>query len=110
MKLQAGEYVAISQVETCLKMLPLVEQIYIHGDSRHSFVIAFVVPSPTNLSKVASDLKIEGCDKESLCVNAKVEKEFLKRLNEHGAKGWFFMSILWVIQEYFMSNLWVIGY
>ncbi|OWF44421.1 long-chain-fatty-acid--CoA ligase 4-like [Mizuhopecten yessoensis] len=86
-KLQAGEYVALSQVETSLKMSPLVEQICVVGDSRHSCTVSLVVPNQKNLKCLAKEMKIEEEDVDKLCRNEKLSKEFLKKLNEYGVKA-----------------------
>lgn len=85
-KLQGGEYVAVGQVETVLKMVPIVEQIYIHADSNHEFTVVFIVPSTKHLEDLAESLGVSG-ELEDLCKDKKVESEVLKKLTESGIKG-----------------------
>lgn len=105
MKLQGGEYVAVGQVETVLKMVPIVEQIYIHADSNHEFTVVFIVPSTKHLEDLAESLGVSG-ELEDLCKDKKVESEVLKKLTESGIKG---ENLL--INDYFfyMKNWWVIS-
>lgn len=92
-KLQGGEYVAVGQVETVLKMVPIVEQIYIHADSNHEFTVVFIVPSTKHLEDLAESLGVSG-ELEDLCKDKKMESEVLKKLTESGIKGenWWVIS------------------
>lgn len=85
-KLQTGEYIALSQVETALKMCTLVEQICVYGSSHHDFVIAFVIPSQKQLKDLAASMNIEG-EVAELCKNKNIEKEVLKRITDYGTKA-----------------------
>ncbi|XP_056004487.1 long-chain-fatty-acid--CoA ligase 4-like isoform X3 [Ostrea edulis] len=85
-KLQGGEYVAVSQVETVLKMVPIVEQIYIHADSNHDCTLVFIVPNNKHLEDLAESLGVRG-ELEDLCKDKKVENEVLRKLTESGIKG-----------------------
>ena len=53
-KLSQGEYVAPEKVEGIMSQLPIVAQIFVHGDSIEAFVVAIVVPDEPNLLKWAS--------------------------------------------------------
>lgn len=44
-KLAQGEYIAPSKLEGAYSLSPYIEQICIHGDSHHTFVIAIIFPS-----------------------------------------------------------------
>ncbi|XP_078312564.1 long-chain-fatty-acid--CoA ligase 4-like [Crassostrea virginica] len=85
-KLQGGEYVAVGQLETVLKMVPVVEQIYVHADSNHDFTVVFIVPNNKHLEDLAESLGVSG-ELEDLCKDKKVESEVLKKLTEAGIKG-----------------------
>lgn len=85
-KLQHGEYISLSRVETALKMCPLVEQICVHANSSQSVCIALVVPNQKNLTELAEKIGIKGVEFEDLCTNEKVEAEVLKELMNMGKK------------------------
>ena len=76
---------AIGQVETVLTMHPLVDQIFVHADSNHEFTVAFVVPNPKELEKLAKKLEAEGSN-ERLCENTEIAKEALKQITDFGIK------------------------
>lgn len=85
-KLQTGEYVALSQVETTIKMSPLVDQVCVYGSSHHDFVIAFVIPAQKAFKDIAKSLDITG-EMADLCKNKDLEKEMVKRITEYATKG-----------------------
>ena len=93
LKLQTGEYIAIGQVETTLKMCTLIEQICVHGSSYHDYTIAFVIPSVKPFKDLAASMKIEG-DMAELCKNDDLKKEMLKKMTEYGIKGKTIISLL----------------
>ncbi|KRX15775.1 Long-chain-fatty-acid--CoA ligase 4, partial [Trichinella nelsoni] len=54
-KLQHGEYVSLSKIETALMTCPLVEFVCIVCNPLYSFVIALIVPNKKNLEKFVSE-------------------------------------------------------
>jgi|TARA_B110000008_G_scaffold267018_2_gene293763 long-subunit acyl-CoA synthetase (AMP-forming) len=73
-KLQQGEYVALSKVENVLKQCPYVAMAMAYADSKHSYCIAVVVVNEAPLKKLASSKGITG-DVDTLCANSTIIKE-----------------------------------
>ncbi len=44
-KLQGGEYVALSKVESCIKLLPFVENCCVYANPLFSFCICIICPN-----------------------------------------------------------------
>lgn len=58
-KLSQGEYIAPEKLENVFVQSPWVAQCWIHGDSFHDFVIAFVVVDPDYLKAQKGDINSE---------------------------------------------------
>ena len=58
MKLQHGEYVSLSKVESELKTCPLVDNICVYADSTRKFVVALLMPNTEKLMNMATQSKI----------------------------------------------------
>jgi len=56
LKLAQGEFVAISALESLYVASPVVHQIYVHGNSERSFLLAVVVPTPEAVAAAAGDV------------------------------------------------------
>ena len=56
MKLSQGEYVALERIESLYSACPAVLQLYVHGDSLQSYLLAVVIPDPVALAGIASKL------------------------------------------------------
>ena len=54
-KLQHGEYVSLSKVESELKTCPLVENICVYADSTRKFVVALLMPNTEKLMNMAHE-------------------------------------------------------
>ena len=74
-KLQQGEYVALSKVENVLKQCPYVGMAMAYADSNHSHCIAVVVVNEAPVKKFAASKSISGEDVAALCANPVVVKE-----------------------------------
>ena len=66
MKLAQGEYVALEKVEGAYGTNPLFLQVYVHGDSLQSYLLAVVVPEPLQLAALATRLGVEGVSAEDV--------------------------------------------
>lgn len=58
--LRPGEYIAVEKIEAVYKKNPLVEQIWVYGNSFESNLVAVVVPAESALTSWASDAGISG--------------------------------------------------
>jgi long-chain acyl-CoA synthetase len=69
MKLAQGEYVALEKIENLYSSSPVVAQIYVHGDSLQSFLVAVLIPDPVQLAQLATHVlgkRIEQTDTAAL--------------------------------------------
>jgi len=97
MKLAQGEYVALEKIENMYSSSPVVAQIYIHGDSLQSYLLAVIIPDPVQLAGVASKVfgkKVTAEDLQGLaaaCKDERVQDEILatltKEAKRNGLKG-----------------------
>ncbi|KAH0584041.1 hypothetical protein H2248_009615 [Termitomyces sp. 'cryptogamus'] len=56
MKLAQGEYVALEKIENLYSSSSVIAQIYVHGDSLQSYLLAVVIPDPVQLAILASKI------------------------------------------------------
>lgn len=89
LKLSQGEYVAPERVETVYSKHPLIEQIYVEGDSLESCLVAIIVPSAERLRALA---KATGLPSEpdqvtiqQLCSDRALITASLGSLRDYGA-------------------------
>jgi len=83
-KLQGGEYVSLSKVESLLKTHPGVENICVYGESSKKFTVALVIPGQGYLDKVSEKLGKSGKTRDDLCRDEDVIAEFRMVLVKHG--------------------------
>jgi len=82
-KLQQGEYVAAEKVENTYMKGDKLAEIYIHGESTETFVIAIAVPHKKAIEEIAAHKKIEGAY-EDLLKNEVIRAEIIIYLNKIG--------------------------
>ncbi len=56
----AGEYIAVEKIEAVYKKNPLVEQIWVYGNSFENILVAVVVPAESALTSWAADADVSG--------------------------------------------------
>jgi len=84
LKLQGGEYVSLSKVESLLKLHPAIDNICVCGDSGQSFTVALIIPGQAFLGKLAEKLNLGEIDRESICSNKEIIDEFTSEMIRHG--------------------------
>lgn len=76
-----GEYIAVEKVEGIYKLNPLIEQVWVYGNSFESSLVAVVVPFKEKIVEFASS----GTDKssmEALCADSHVVKKVLESMTQ----------------------------
>jgi long-chain acyl-CoA synthetase len=58
--LPAGEYIAVEKIENVLKSCPLVEQVWVYGNSFESCLVAVAVPAEKPIMAWAAGRGIRG--------------------------------------------------
>ena len=92
MKLSQGEYVALERIENVYAACPVVQQIYVHGDSLQPYLLAVVIPDLVVLARLTSDVwkkSVSETDSRTLdeaVKDEKVVKAVLDTLTKDGAR------------------------
>lgn len=97
MKLAQGEYVALEKIENIYSSIPVIAQIYVHGDSLQSYLLAVIIPDTTQLAAVASRILGKTVAAEDLqelvhaCRDDRIKRHILQTLTKEakrrGLKG-----------------------
>ncbi|XP_010773916.1 long-chain-fatty-acid--CoA ligase 5 isoform X2 [Notothenia coriiceps] len=85
-KLSQGEYIAPEKIENVYGRSGTVAQVFVHGDSLQSCLIAIVVPDPDTLPGLASSLGCKGSIEE-LCKNTEIKKAILSDMTKLGKEA-----------------------
>lgn len=86
-KLAQGEYVAPDRIQSVLANSPYIAQVFVHGDSLQSQLVAVVVPEEEPLMAWCKKNGVEG-DFATVCKSEKVEALLLQSIAEVSrAKG-----------------------
>ncbi|QIS03777.1 AMP-binding protein [Nocardia brasiliensis] len=60
LKLSQGEFVTVSKLEAAFGASPLIQQIYVYGNSARPYLLAVIVPDDEVLQRVSGDLRALG--------------------------------------------------
>ena len=83
-KLQFGEYISLSKVESELKSCDFVDNICVYGNSMDEYVIALVVPNAKALKILADQFGKENMSFEQLCDDKEITQEVTKIVQQYG--------------------------
>ncbi|XP_034050388.1 long-chain-fatty-acid--CoA ligase 5-like [Thalassophryne amazonica] len=85
-KLAQGEYIAPEKIENVYVRSAPVAQVFVHGDSLQSSLVAVVVPDPEILPGFAKKLGLKGSIEE-LCKNTDIKKAILSDMTTLGKEA-----------------------
>ncbi|KAL3205237.1 hypothetical protein MRX96_011137 [Rhipicephalus microplus] len=90
-KLQFGEYISLGRVESVLKTCTLVDNLFVYGNSLHTYLVAVVAPNLKQLQRIARRLGrdedfVANATVKDLCQDAEVTKEAEEAILEY-ARG-----------------------
>src|SRR6201997_2923565 len=84
LKLAQGEFVTVAKLEAVFGNSPLVRQIYVYGNSAHSYLLAVVVPTEVAMERVDLDAlkpliadSLESVAKEAGLQSYEVPRDFI---------------------------------
>ncbi|EFP92558.2 uncharacterized protein PGTG_18556 [Puccinia graminis f. sp. tritici CRL 75-36-700-3] len=86
-KLAQGEYVALEKVEGAYSVSPLISQIYLHGDSLKSYLVAVIVPEPPVFQELANKVIGRVLPPEEACSSFEVRQAVLKEMEKTAASA-----------------------
>lgn len=77
-KLCQGEYIAPEKLENAYIQCPLIQFIFVYGDSLQAYLLAIIVPEPELAKKWAAEKGIEFKDLDSLYQNDLLKKAIIE--------------------------------
>ncbi|CDW80980.1 long-chain-fatty-acid--ligase 5 [Stylonychia lemnae] len=80
-KLSQGEYIAPEKLQNLYSQAPIVQQIYIHGESSVDYIVAVIVPDPDQIKKFAQSKELSVDDYDTLLKQKAVKDVVLSQLN-----------------------------
>lgn len=85
-KLQQGEYISPEKIENIYIRCKYLAQLFVHGNSLKSTLVAIVVPEETALFELAKEKGLE-LNMSALCKNKQIKEHIFKELTALGKKG-----------------------
>ena len=91
-KLAQGEYVAAEKLEIIYGASPFIGQIFVHGDSLQSYLVAMIVPEKDYVMKWAKGVKaLEGKSFKEVCeseeLHAAIQDDLKRLFTSAGLRG-----------------------
>lgn len=85
-KLAHGEYIAVEKLENVYKMHPIVDQVWVYGNSFKCSLLAIVVPKEAEIRKAASALmaNADTLPLAEVCARKEVLEWATKQLSDYG--------------------------
>jgi fatty acid CoA ligase FadD9 len=77
LKLSQGEFVTVSKLEAAFGNSPLVQQIFVYGNSARPYLLAVVVPSDATADKAAIAASLKDVARQSGLQSFEVPRDFL---------------------------------
>ncbi|XP_047311914.1 long chain acyl-CoA synthetase 1-like [Impatiens glandulifera] len=86
-KLSQGEYVAVEYLEKVYSITPIIEDIWVYGDSFKSMLIAIIVPNEENTVKWGNENGYKECNFSQLCSLEQLHDHVLEELKSTAARN-----------------------
>lgn len=96
-----GEYVAPEKIEVVLAKNPIVQQIFVHGDSLQTTLVTVVVPEAAELKAFLEKQGLAGKDLNDPTVRKAVVKELESFGKANGLKGFETPKNIYIESELF---------
>ncbi|XP_030835502.1 long-chain-fatty-acid--CoA ligase 5 [Strongylocentrotus purpuratus] len=84
-KMSQGVYIAPEKIENTLVRNPLIQQVFVYGDSTKANLVGIVVPDPESFPAFAAKSGVKGSLRE-ICQDKKAKDALLARLQEYGRR------------------------
>ncbi|KAI9005727.1 hypothetical protein DFJ74DRAFT_691906 [Hyaloraphidium curvatum] len=100
-KLAQGEYVAPEKIEIALSKHPIVQQLFVHGDSLQTTLVGVLVAEPSELKAFLEKKGLAGKDAKDPAVRKAVVGELESFGKQNGLKGFECLKNLYLESEPF---------
>lgn len=108
LKLSQGEYVAPEKLEHVYKATPGVSEIFVHGDSLKSVLVAVVVLDKDDAPAEAKKAGVDSDSLEEICKSEEMAEHIKKKLREvadsKGLKGFERIDAVYLEHKSFVDN------